>query len=466
MDCERALILLSARLDGEMGGVEVPETAEIPETEQAELEAHLSGCPTCRESLASLERQDRELRREFQARREAARSLAEGVIRQYRSESKSSTALLRRRPWLTVILSAAAGFIAAALILRPGAPPPVAPVAGPPLVKEAPGAKDSAPKEPASPRRVQLAFASDRIEVLPPGATEWKSLATGDGIEPGSRVRTGGRARCEFRTPDGSEVRLNHATELLFRSARRIELARGEVWSSVEEDQEPYAVHVPHAEATITALGTRFNVKAGSDETTLTVVQGVTRVDDRGGREVAHVRSGEQARIASGIVKKSPARDLVLATSWVHEILVMKGHDNEELKRRIEDLFAQIGESKMSFLAEEEILALGDHCVRPLYSFIQSELSRKNARQRDDAARILQKIAVPWSIPLLVDLLDDESGEVRAQAARALKRLADGQTQGIEPDEWRSRPPDARDATRRKWQTWIQQNRALIPKEP
>ncbi len=459
MDCERALNLLSARLDGELGGV------ETPETEQAELEAHLSGCPSCREGFAALERQDRELRGAFQARREAARSMAEGVIRRYRSEGKGSATLLRRRPWLTVALSAAAGFTVAAILFRQWAPPD-APVAGSPIVAEAPAEKGFPVKEPASSRRVQLAFASDRIEVLPPGATEWKPLATGDGIDAGSRVRTGGRARCEFRTPDGSEVRLNHATELLFRSARRIELARGEVWSSVEEDLEPYAVHVPHAEATITALGTRFNVKAGTEEATLTVLQGVTRVDDRGGREVAHVQSGEQARIATGQVKKSPARDLVLATSWVHEILVMKGHDNEELKRRMEDLLAQIGQNKMSFLAEKEIVALGDHCVRPLHSFIQSDLSRKTAGQRDDAARILQKIAVPWSIPLLVDLLGDESGEVRAHAASALKRLTDGETQGIEPSEWRTRPREERDAARGKWRAWIQQNRALIPEEP
>src|SRR5207302_11051128 len=104
-------------------------------------------------------------------------------------------------------------------------------------------------------------------------------------------------------------------------------------------------------------------------------------------------------------------------------ILILKGRNNKELARRIDGLLAQIGATKTSFLSEEEIRALGDHCVLPLTRFLESDRYRGDAGKRHVAANILADLAQPWSIPDLIILLRDNDGEVRYHAARGLARL-------------------------------------------
>ncbi|HQR42312.1 MAG TPA: hypothetical protein PLX97_06500, partial [Gemmatales bacterium] len=59
---------------------------------------------------------------------------------------------------------------------------------------------------------IQLTVASGTVEVQEAGA--WKAMPTGGFVSCGTPIRTSGKGRCEFRTPDGSEVRLNHETQL------------------------------------------------------------------------------------------------------------------------------------------------------------------------------------------------------------------------------------------------------------
>jgi hypothetical protein len=158
--------------------------------------------------------------------------------------------------------------------------------------------------------------------------------------------------------------------------------------------------------------------------------------------------------------------NLVAATSWVHEILKLKGHDNPELVKRMDDLFAQIGEGKMTHLGEKEILDLGDHCVLPLTRFIQSDRSRRNKEQRVAAARILAKIAQPWSVPDLIELLADDDEGVRYHAATALERLTEGETQGITPQEWAKAAAARRGGAIQKWQEWWEKNKVQYPGNP
>src|SRR5262249_35136250 len=136
------------------------------------------------------------------------------------------------------------------------------------------------------------------------------------------------------------------------------------------------------------------------------------------------VRSGEAATIINGqIDHKDQVRELALATSWVHGILILKSRDNKELAKRLDDILAQIGQGKAEFMAENEIRSLGDHCVLPMTRYIQPERSQANRNKRQMAARILSDLAQPWSIPDLIKLLADDDKDVRYQAAKALRRL-------------------------------------------
>jgi ferric-dicitrate binding protein FerR (iron transport regulator) len=450
MHCEQALPLISAQLDG-----------ALAPAEQAALEAHLQECGGCRASADAVGAQDADLRRAFAPRRRAAAAVAERVIARLRTEAPVPAAppatgglTPRRSPgkarfrltWLPMLLSAAAGFLVAVLLFRPWERPPKQEIAGPEPV--------AAAKE-----KVRLAVTTGTVEVLPPGKEKWQPLNGGDAIEVGCKVRTPAQVRCEFRCADDSEVRLNGDTELTFRTGRQLDLDRGQILASVStvaEGEAPFQVKMD--DASVTALGTQFDLARQPDEAVLTVLQGKTRVE--AGEKTEVVAAGQGAKIANGhmlATRKLQDWDLVRATRWVHEILVLKGRDNPELEKRVDDLMAQIGDTKMAALTEPEIRSLGDHCVLPLTRFIQSDRSRKPGlqRRREEAARILTDLAPPWSIPDLIQMLSDSDGAVRFYAARGLQRLTT-ETQGCNPEEWRDQ---RKPKTQKDWLVWWQENK-------
>src|SRR5579862_5324941 len=100
-----------------------------------------------------------------------------------------------------------------------------------------------------------------------------------------------------------------------------------------------------------------------------------------------------------------PVRDLARASKWIEEILVLKDRDNPELIGHVDDLLAHLGEEKMAFMYEDEIRALGDHCVLPLTRYIESARSAGQTARRRSAAGIVADSAQPWCIPYLIELL-------------------------------------------------------------
>jgi hypothetical protein len=245
-----------------------------------------------------------------------------------------------------------------------------------------------------------------------------------------------------------------------------LELAKGQVWSTVARDNDPYQVRVPSADATILALGTQFDVECRTNQALLTVMEGATKVEGRSARGV-EVHARERATIVAGaIADKRAVHDLVLATSWIHEILKLKGADHPELKSRMNDLFAQIGSNKLDVMVEQEIADLGDHCVIPLTRFIQSDRSAGDKQKRVKAASILARIAQPWSVPDLIDLLGDADSDVRYFAAVALRRLTAGQVRSLSPAEWRDRENDVRAEALKLWRDWWQENKEKYPQRP
>jgi hypothetical protein len=251
---------------------------------------------------------------------------------------------------------------------------------------------------------------------------------------------------------------------VVFRGPRQVQLVRGQVWSTVAAAAEPYRVESPVA--TVTALGTQFDLLHDEKLSRLTVVSGRTRVES--GQAMKEVSAGEYLDLDPKLLsepQKKPQYQLLQATGWVTEILRLKGHGNPELTRRIDDLFAQIGETKTSHLAEDEIRLLGDHCVLPLTRYLQSERSRGERIRRQTAARILADLAQPWSIKDLIGLLKDDEGEIRVQAATALRRLT-GQTQELDPGRWRTASAEARQKALDRWEKWWAENQFRCPTEP
>lgn len=431
MQCEDAILLISARIDGELAA-----------EDRRRLEAHLGECADCGATAEAMQLQDAQLLRGFAPHRKTAAAIADRV-----SERLSPATRPIWTWWIPVLTSAAAGFLLAALILRPWQKsarptPPVQTVQALPIGR--------------------LDVATGAVELLPPGKDDWEQMVTGGTVVPGSRLRTAPGVRCELAMSDGSEVRINEQSEIWLKGMREIDLARGQVFSLVAK--HPQAFQVAAAGSTITALGTRFDVERKLSQVVLAVVEGSARLSGAAGNHV--VKQGEVVAISGDrLTPMRGAEALEYATRWNDEILMLKGRDTPELSERVNDIFARIGEEKMAFLRENELRALGDHCVVPLTCYLQSPLSQQHEFKRVEAARIIADVAQPWCIPYLIELLSDGDGSVRLNAARALERLT-GQDQGRSPEQWRDQNPGKNQSAIQRWKHWWEQNKARYPGAP
>ena len=408
MDCEQAQALLQAHMDREL----------LPD-DRPRLDAHLRGCATCRAAAAAYRLQDADLRLAFQSRRQASAAVADRVIAQLRGRDRT---IRRRLPWTLMVMSAAAGFLLAFVVLRPWQK-------SADLVRPQPGRQDGQAVRTPLEKAESVVFA-----LAAPNGSIWQTLQLGGKIAFGTRVRTPPSSRCEFQTPDGSEIRLNGGTEVLFADRRRLELARGQILARVEEAAAPFRVSIPNA--TITALGTEFDLLCQSAESVLSVLEGATRVE--GKERWQTVQSGEKAKIVNGVVthKEQLGRKLDQATDWALDLLKLKGPNNKEVTRRVNDILASIGETKTGSFNEAEIRKLGYSCTTPLTRYVQSERSKNQADRRIMAMRIVADLAPASSVSDLIELLGDRDPEIRYYAALGLKRLTH-ETVGHEAKEWR-----------------------------
>jgi hypothetical protein len=447
MDCQQALALLLAHMD-----------RELQPEDRPRLEAHFRECERCRASAEVYRSQDADLRRAFAPRRQASAAVAERTIARLRLQGSHASRAPRGSSWWTVILAAAAGFLVAVLLFRPWSQRPQL-------------ARDSNISAPETVRLALATNAKEGCEFLAPGETTWRVLQLGGEIVLGSRVRTKPEVRCEFRTRDGSELRVNGDTELVFAERRRIQLDKGQIQilARVVEAAAPFQVGIP--QATITSLGTEFDLLCKPVESVLTVLEGATRVE--GKDQWRTIQTGEQATILEGpdglVVRKRVLQRYAQVVSWADELLRLKGPTNKEslqrITRKLDDLLAELGSLKGDpDFPEEQVRSLGAHAVLPLTRFLQSERYKtaQEKRKRERVARILADLAQPWSVPDLIELLGDNDNEVRLYAATALQRLTK-QTQGYYPSEWRDRDLNSLKPAREAWRKWWAENKKSYP---
>src|SRR5690348_2950629 len=104
MNCERAIELISARIDGELSAAD-----------EAALEGHLAECPACAAAAEAFELQDAELRHTFDQRRHQAGAVAERVAGRLPRRPASRWKRLRRaaRPYAfaAAVAAAVAGLV-------------------------------------------------------------------------------------------------------------------------------------------------------------------------------------------------------------------------------------------------------------------------------------------------------------------------------------------------------------------
>jgi ferric-dicitrate binding protein FerR (iron transport regulator) len=429
MTCDSYELKINAWIDG-----------ELPFEEQRELQVHLANCAQCKQLEQDLRSVHSQLQTHLEPMQQQVANLAASTIHEL---SKQPIIIARpsilRSGWLAVS-AAAAGFLLAWLLLPRG-------------IDNQSDPKQEVVKSSSTQPQLQLTIASGAVEVQKPSG-EWCAVPTGGYVSCGVQVRTPSGSRCEFRTPEGSEVRLNHETQLVFDTPRQLKVSTGQVWSTVAKASTPYTVKI--ADTLITALGTQFDVATTAKGTTLSVLEGSTQVE-RAGQKTT-VKSGQEwSNVGNNETQQDrESYQLLQATNWVHEILLLKGRDHPELQNRINDIMASIGRTKMDYLVEEEIRVLGDHAVIPLTRYLQSAKPSESGRRRK-AAKLLADLAQPRSIGELITLLTDEDPNVRASIAIGLKRLT-GQELGYNTQAWSSSTPMGCEPMQQRWATWWKEN--------
>ncbi len=123
---------------------------------------------------------------------------------------------------------------------------------------------------------------------------------------------------------DGTQVVLNTETELevrYSRDRREIELQRGEAQFDVARDAaRPFVVAA--GEGTVTALGTRFQVRRGADDVVVTLIEGSVEVAQGDARRA--LQPHQQARL-SGAGVDVQAADLDATAGWLDGWLRFRG---------------------------------------------------------------------------------------------------------------------------------------------
>lgn len=423
MDCQQTIDNLGRLVD-----------AELAEPDRAMLEAHLAECEGCRSVYDALRVNDAALIRAFAPRHRAAASLADRVVAQLQAERESRW---RWRSWATPLVAAAAGFLLAVLVLEPAS------VLRPNAIPQ--------PDLPLA----RLALATGPTQMRVSSADVWFGCPESSAIQAGACVRTADGARCEIEASDGTQIRLDAGTLIELPTPRCIKLTQGELYSAIPGGGPQFKVELP--DAVIEAAQGKFDVACSPGEASLTVIEGSASVQCKSGAR--HVSAGQRARLVDGHLEEPVAvTDPLQATAWVNELLVLKGPENPELVERLNDILAQIGQAKLSYLYEDEIRRLGSRAALPLLRYVESERSQTNAAARVSAARIAADLADSTVIGDLIVLLDDSEPQVRVYAARALERLA-GIDQGRPAEAWQDDPLVCQ-PTREAWQAWWQSRSA------
>lgn len=461
MNCEQATARLSERLDG-----------EFTPADAAALDAHLAGCADCTAAAEALRRQDADLCALLAPDRAAAERVSARVIEHLRSEPSpvpaattvptatpipTATVVQRSalRRWPGLAAAVAAGFVIGAWVYRPlneNRNATFSKVSGSlssqPQTSNAKPAAANNPTVPSptvpNPTVATLVVATGNVEMKPADGADFKSYLNVLMCPSDSVVRTGA-ASCELKTADGRVIRLNKETEVALKSADSIEVLRGQIWCA-SPDAGPLKV----------AVGA-----APPGDVQVTSAKGDVSLRTASGTEP--LKRGESASIVEGRVVRAP-QDPLLSTAWMSPLLVRKGSADPELAERIDRILAQLGQSKLSHLYEQEIRALGEHAVMPLARYVQSPLSKQDPTRRATAMRIIADIAPTWAIGTLIELLTDDDPPTRVLAAQALRRLT-GETQGREPEEWREDPAKSAEALER-WRRWWAERRDKMPKRP
>lgn|SRR5262245_7327259 len=370
---------------------------ELTPLEREELEQELARAPALRARLEELRGLDSELRGLYT---EHARR-AEPVLARLRLPAEKRS---RRLPWPLVPLAAAAGLVAG-LLLRPSPEP-------------------APPQSPSPAPFAAVATLATGPFLVDDGIGEPREARAGEFLAAGTRVSAPPGVRLALVLHDGSELRLDRESSLRLAGERRVELAAGRAWSHVLPGT-PFRFEC--GTAAVEVRGTELTLERHGDRTSVQLHSGSAELQAGGAARA--LAAGQSAVWENG--ELSEARRIeseALATGWMLELYAYSGTHQKDLAEHLDRLLVEMGHRKVvSF--EEQVLEteLAGVCRVPIARYLVSEGARSEPESRRKAARVLEKIADASVATPLSQALRDPDVEVRRSAARALKRVSEGE---------------------------------------
>jgi hypothetical protein len=279
----------------------------------------------------------------------------------------------------------------------------------------------------------EISLATGTIDYKPSHAREWITVdkTVRVALPASARVRTRSASLCEIRTTSDAIVRLNQQTELVLHRPEKVELVSGELWCRAAGNSELEVSCTPnpskpgvtpvftcpsssevqwrslpdHAMACMDVASTPAEIKTPTTSRTIQPGEDVTFDGTQAGAEKVRHSNPMQA------------------TSWQLPLLVLRSPDDSELRMRLLGALQSIGQTKVSYMHEDQIRQLGPAGAIPLLAYVNSPESRQQVSLRQRAMRLASEMAAPSSLPEFEALLKDEDPIVREFANRALMRF-------------------------------------------
>lgn len=158
------------------------------------------------------------------------------------------------------------------------------------------------------------------IEVRPAGGVYAAALANAE-VPAGASIRTDTRTRVRLSLSDGSQVVLNHGTELAFdaANARQFTLAAGELLADIQHLEQGPRAHFHTPTGDIEVVGTKFVLAATSEMSSVRVTRGKVQIGALAAAPASYVPvdQGEEGVLRANTAPRvSPAMDLARAVAW------------------------------------------------------------------------------------------------------------------------------------------------------
>jgi hypothetical protein len=310
----------------------------------------------------------------------------------------------------------------------------------------------------------KLALALGVVEAKPADAADYAPAVAGMDLDAGAALRTGAGVLALVEVQGGLELRIAPNTEVILEGPQGLNLKRGQVWFSVPAGGActvKAEVSTTTFEAGIYDLNYAPRVP-NTDQgafTILHVMQGLAVMANR--RFKQRVTTGYNCTVVNTVLNTpDPMEDPVLPTSWLNPILVARGPAAaQEVERRVRVHLSRLARVPGTDHHEAALKGLGEGPLVVLGTYLASPANVADQPRRAAAARVMAANATAKSATQLLPLLDNETPEVRVEAAKGLARLA-GTDQGRGDAYWRG---DDRAAGVKAWTAWT--NDPAAPKK-